>query len=250
MNALLLGLFLLAQPVSAQDQADFAAANEKALAGDTDGAVALYQSLIERGLRNEDVLFNLGTVQAQAGRLVEATVAFERALRLAPRDAGVRENLERVRRKLRGGEAVTPLEQPAEAVEPWVSWVPSRWAQLGYVAAWAAFFSAWFLRRRRREPGPARLSAGLQALALTLGLGLGAALIGQEWVRLDARAVVLEDHALFEGPDPRFPEAGRALAGSRARVLGQDGAWSKVQSEEGHTGWIEARRLVLIDGRP
>lgn len=250
MSALLLSLILLSGHASAQDQADFAAANEKALSGDEAGAIALYESLLERGLRSEDVLYNLGTVYAQAGRWVEAAVAYERALRLAPGDAAARENLARVRRMLRGRREVTPLEQPVEVIEPWVAVVPPEGARLGFVFGASLFFLAWFLVRRSAAGWRTRLLGAMWALGLVSWVALGLVLAGQEWVRLERRAVVLREQPLLDGPDPRFREAGRVHAGARARVLEQDGPWSRIQSDEGHTGWVEDRHLAPVELGP
>lgn len=246
----LLWLLLASSPASAQDQADFAAANEKALAGDQAGAIALYESLLERGLRNEDVFFNLGNVHAESGRWVEAAVAYERALRLAPSDPAARENLARVRKQLLHGEEITPIEQPVEAVEVLVAPLPSTFARIGFVLASSLFFVAWFLRRQSSAKWTQRLLAAGLTVGLVLGTGLGLVLIGQEWVRLDVRAVVLTDESLREGPDARFREAGRARAGSRARVLERDGGWTKIQTEEGRSGWLDTRALEHVDPAP
>lgn len=232
---------------SAQDQADFAAANEKSLAGDVEGAIALYEDLVVRGVSNEDVLFNLGNNYAHAHRLVDAAAAYERALRLAPLDREAKENLARVRARLHPGQEVKTVAQPVEGVEPLVARIPARFGEVGFAFGWSIFFLAWFLRRRATREWSRRLTSVLVGVGGVVGLSLGLVVAGQEWVRLDERAVVMADAALREGPDARFGEAGRVRAGSRARVLEEDAAWAKIQSDEGVNGWLEARSLHFVD---
>lgn len=245
--SLALGLLQVASAPSAQDQADFAAANEKSLAGDTTGAIALYEDLVTRGLSNEDVLFNLGNSYAQAGRLVDAAVAYERALRLVPFDHDVAENLRRVRARLHPNVEPRRIEQPVEAVEQIVARAPPRPARIGFVIAVSAFFLAWFLRRQSGPRWLRRVLGFIAGLGSIIGLTLGLVLAGQEWVRLDERGVVLSDVVLRAGPDARFGEAGPARAGARARILEEDASWSKIQTDEGIAGWLESSQLHPID---
>lgn len=237
----------LASPATAQDQADFAAANEMILAGDNRGAIALFEDLLARGITNEDVLFNLGHAYAHAGRLVDATVAYERALRLVPFDAAIAENLERVRQRLHPGDAPERIEQPVEVVEQLVARVPPRVARVGVVLGFSSFFLAWFLRRRSTARWLRRVLLAWLLLGLFSAAPLAAAVAGQEWVRLERRVVVLEDRQLEDGPDLRFRDLGRVRAGSRARLLDEEGAWAKIQTEEGLTGWVESKQLVRLE---
>ena len=243
---LVFGLQLGAVP-SEQDRADFAAANEMVLAGNDRGAIALFEDLLARGVSNEDVLFNLGHAYAHSGRLVDAAVAYERALRLVPTDADVAENLARVRQRLHPGKQVARIEQPVEVVEQLVSHVPAALARPAYVVGFASFFLAWFARKRSSGRGLRRVLLVWLALGLLSALFMGAVIAGREWVRLDPRLVVLQDSGLEDGPDARFRDLGLARAGSRARLLDEDGAWVKIQSDEGLTGWLESTRVARID---
>jgi tetratricopeptide (TPR) repeat protein len=76
--------------------AAFEKANAAFAAGRYDDAAAAYRALADTTPR-VDVYFNLGTAEANAGRLGPAVWAFEQALVLDPADDDARHNLESVR---------------------------------------------------------------------------------------------------------------------------------------------------------
>ena len=77
--ALLLSVLLaLPGPARADEpsiSADFQAANERALSGDFEGAIALYKSLETRGVDDPDFWLDFGTAYASAGRPIDAIIA-------------------------------------------------------------------------------------------------------------------------------------------------------------------------------
>ena len=68
-------------------------ARGSALAGDSDGAMALYAEALSRGSNSPEVFNDLGALLARGGQLPAAVVQFEIALALAPGAVDVRSNL-------------------------------------------------------------------------------------------------------------------------------------------------------------
>ncbi len=71
----------------------FEAANLAASRGDYSGAVSNYRKLIDSGVHDPDVYFNLATTFAQSGDYARAILYFERAITLRPNDDKASENL-------------------------------------------------------------------------------------------------------------------------------------------------------------
>lgn len=224
-------------------QTDFTAANERALQGDLRGAIALYESLRERGINNADLLFNLGNAYAKNGQLVESVIAYERALRLAPGDADVQANLTAVRNRLAPNNTNAKIEAPdapltlGDALAPWVALMPSWLAATILLLGNGLFWAGWWVPSRRET----MLITG--AGAAVLGAGF---LIAHGVVDADTTAIVKRPAVLREGPRPQFRETGKAPAGTRVRVLDDNGVWREVQRDNGTTGWIQLKDLAVL----
>ena len=96
-----LGWVLPASPAAAQRTASiFEAANQAYYQGDYATAAEGYRLLVESGIDDPDVAFNLATSYAQLGQYGRAIRWYERTLRLAPGDDEAEHNLAEVRRAL------------------------------------------------------------------------------------------------------------------------------------------------------
>ncbi len=78
----------------------FSSANEAYYKNHLENAAKLYQQLLDSGMVNGHLNYNLGNVAYREGHSGEAILDYKKALRLIPRDPDVRANLEFVERKL------------------------------------------------------------------------------------------------------------------------------------------------------
>ncbi len=83
--------FLAQSPVTPTEAMSLA--NQNYEAGDYAEAAAIYEAIIESGLHNSTVYYNLGNAYFKQGELGRAILNYRRAQRLAPRDADVAANL-------------------------------------------------------------------------------------------------------------------------------------------------------------
>ncbi|MCB9654861.1 MAG: SH3 domain-containing protein [Deltaproteobacteria bacterium] len=235
-----------------QAQHDFAAANERALAGDTQTAIAMYDSLLDRGFKNEDVFFNLGNALMKAGRTVDAIVAYERALHLAPASDDILANLDLARRGLHkslgvgleanedgGADLVETLGPLLAPFSPWhFAWVA--------ILSNAVFFFSLGLRHRAASPVTRRRAGILLSLSL-IALCVGVGVVGgNAWLDADHLGVITAADPLREGPHPKFSQLGPGIPGVRVRILGRDGLWTQVRRTDGITGWILSEHIAEI----
>ncbi len=213
---------------------------------DWNAALRALEELTAAGLDGDGVLYNLGTVYAQAGRYGEAIACFERIVRRTPLALSAERNLQATRLRLarrdaaRTGRAV--LDTP-----------PPLWVQLGellpldYAVPWVflcelALLGA-FLWRRRADTELGRVGA-TAALVLSLGLGgFGVAVVVARRASPPAAIVLRDGLSLLQGPRvDAVPEVG-AREGERVSLLGRDGAFVRVQTRAGRTGWMRAADL-------
>ncbi len=251
MNALWLLCILSVLPgqrTSEQASSDFRSANERALEGDLEGAIGLYHTILDGGIDDADVYYNLGNAYAQAGKPIDAIVSYERALRLSPGDAEIADNLRLVRKTLAGEQKEEPAASltAADAIEPVVA--PLSPVVFGWIAVAAdvLLFFAWFLRRRSDSK---RLT---RALGLSMALSIGAllvsvAVVGGHWiVARDPRAVIVDKVELREGPHAKFKSKGRARYGGRVRVLDRAEGFVEVLEQDGTSGWVPATAIQSV----
>lgn len=257
-RALLVVLFSLvpalasAQPRSLPEL--FRAANEAAFQGDHVTAAHGYEQLVELGVDDPDVFYDLGLAYSHLGQHGRAVAAFERALRARPGDAGALSGLESSRAVLgrrraeRQGEAVVDAGTTlGESIFVSVSEDMLALAVLGLTALFFALLTGLALVPRARE----RLRLGLGVATPLVGIALVIASVG-----LAARSgtfdpgppaiVVVEDAPLREGPSARATERHQALEGERAYILGTEPGFAHVLLGGGREGWIAEFDLVRL----
>ncbi len=229
----------------------FEAANVAASRGDHANAISSYGKLIEAGVHDPDVYFNLATSFAQSGDYPRAILNYERALVLRPNESKASENLRAAEKALeeqraeREGEAtIQRSSSMSDAVYGSVSEDTIAYALL--VANLVFFMAlAWVSigRRKYRWLYPILLSSGAFLLVAALGLVAKAGLL-----RDGPRAVALGDRiVLREGPDPRAQLRGEARGGDRGEVVDRDGQFVKLRLVGGLEGWTAGSEVGLID---
>jgi tetratricopeptide (TPR) repeat protein len=216
---------------------DFTEANELALKGEAKSAIALYESILAEGVEHQDLYLNLGNAYAESGRQIDAIIAYERGLRIAPGDDDLRANLEFLRARLEkkseveGGGAVVL----ADAIEPFIADLPlDVFAYLAIVFS-SVLFAAMLFRKRWLA------IAGGIALAIAL-VGVG----GHYVLARDPRAVVLETAEVKEGPHERFKASGTVPAGARVRVIEEEPSFVKILRRDGTSGWVSAKKITRV----
>jgi len=79
----------------------FSAGNAVYESGDYEAAVEHYKHLVDSGVENSDLYYNLANAYYKSDNLGGAVLYYERTLRLKPRDKDARENLSLVRTQLK-----------------------------------------------------------------------------------------------------------------------------------------------------
>jgi tetratricopeptide (TPR) repeat protein len=229
----------------------FELANVAASRGDHAAAISSYGQLIEAGVHDPDVYFNLATSFAQSGNYARAILNYERALALRPNDGKASENLrdaekalEEERAELEGEATIQRSTSISDAVYGGFS---EDSLAYGLLAANLVFFLglAWASmgRRRNRWLYPLLVTSGVFLLMSALGLGAKAGLL-----RDGPRAVALDDRVILrEGPDPRAQVRGEARGGDRGEIVDRDRDFVKLRVVSGLEGWTPASGVGLVD---
>ena len=131
-------------------------------------AVQIYEQLVDSGVRNADVYYNLGNAYFKNGELGQAIANYRRAEMLTPRDPLVRANLEFVlaRREDKPMQART-LPLVAGVLRVYRVLSLNEWLIAG-ILLYTLACSLWILRTRR--PGHGRSTAWLWTWRTSLAL--------------------------------------------------------------------------------
>lgn len=251
--ASLLLLLLVSLPYQARADSlaeTFSRGNQAFSAGNYETARMEYERLLEAGVSDPDVTFNLASTYGQLGNYGQAIRYFERTLRLRPSDDGAEKALSSARTAVgertaqRTGEAIV-ADRPPLSEALFSRATTDTLSCLLLVSVWLTCLCGLALLRLRGEG--LRLALGISCavsclLSCVAGFGLGTRL---DWGRGSTRAIVLSDTPLREGPDMNSPRKSELTEGASARVLSRYGAYLLIQSGS-LEGYVLARDVGEI----
>lgn len=237
-------LLCLAYPLSA---ADATSSGDAALtaydSGDFSRALGIYSAELKKGTDvSPSLLYNMGNCYYQMGEFPRALVCYERAIRLAPRNSDIQENLNLTRRKLLQEEKFR-IRRPSDLIV-WTrdilrfdEWLLT--AAIGF----ALFLIALGLRPKYRHGW--YLTAGLGALllagALTAALAQGAVLYSGH------QAVVIRRNSpLYSLPSEKAATVqSRLKEGREVNVEETRLGWARIRSG-GEEGWVRESDILPL----
>ena len=230
----------------------FSDGNEAFFRGDFEKAITRYEELVESGVRDPDVYFNLATAYARNQDLGHAILYFERASRLDPSDDDLRAQLSQVRDALamraakRSGEAIVRVRPPIR--EALVTGFSADALAITVLVLECLCLLSWLARRAVR-----RDTLRLTALLTFVLSGVLAVTAAAAWTvkvglwEVGQPAIVINEDVLREGPDPKAQGRGEVDPGTLARVLLQEGNYVQVDVVDGQRGWLPRDAVGLVD---
>jgi tetratricopeptide (TPR) repeat protein len=214
-------------------------------------AASIYRRIADSGVRNGELMLNLGNALVKSGENSRAIAAYLEAERLLPGDARVQDALAHARAaagsRLGPVTGTGPLDQMASvwsAVSlPTRSWIAlAAWLGLWAIVA-AGILTGW----RRAVPW----RSAIAAVALICVVPAGT--VGVDLLRssLDRPGVVISDAVVLrkgngEGFAPAVAES--LPSGAEFMMLEERPGWLRVRLPDGQSGWIR-QGDALVCGR-
>jgi tetratricopeptide (TPR) repeat protein len=211
-------------------------------------AVEAYSKIISTGFENEWVLFNLGNAYFKQNRVGLAIYCFEKALRISPATAEIRDNLEFAR-----GRIVDKIETPAEDI--FVHAVKRFFTlfSINQETGLATFFSlcgglCLLCSIFRFFPSGRSLQLIAAAVLLLLSLIWGTSnAIRIYQITHEKSAIILVDKVdILSGPASGNPVLFSLHEGTRVEVRQEAGEWSLISLPNGWSGWVMKSRMGII----
>ena len=226
--------------------AQMAAANQRYESGEFVAAAEGYQALVDAGVRDGQLYYNLGNAYFKSGDLGRAILNYRRAQRLLPRDGDVDANLKLARAQTRDRietEDEAALVALARRIIHWLTLEEAAAIALLLWIALCGLVIGALLWRKRRQLG--RYGAGVVAglLLLTL-LSIGV----RRWDtgREPPAVVVAPEVTVRSGPGEDYLTEFALHAGAEVRLIEQRGEWVRLVLPGGLQGWAPAAAVPEV----
>jgi tetratricopeptide (TPR) repeat protein len=221
-------------------EAEFRAGNEAYQNKEYDEASQTYEIIRKNGLISVALYYNLGNAYYQQGKLGPAILNYERALKLAPNDKQVANNLDVARQDLK--DIQVGIEK-SNVIASWMSLQHLQsskgWSWLGIVFIWfgVAGIVLWLLGPSRRLKKVGFLS-GIALLIFSLLPFLLAYGRAQEEYHSMEAIIMVEETMLKAAPENESKAIQTLHEGSKVKVIDAIGEWHKVQLNDTTEGWL------------
>lgn len=200
-------------------------------------AAKKFQMIVDSGVRNDRLFYNLGNAYFQTGDPARAIAAYRHALRLDPGNPLYHHNL-RVAEQRVSSNNDSSLAVVRRVNDRILRVVSPRIMNIVFLSTWAGLCGALILRLTRFS-FPWK-SVTLAFLMVSVVAGGSYFLRITAYLRDDTAVLVASDVVVHKGDGEEFPAAVELenAAGQLIRVLGQRGGWINVRLDNGTEGWV------------
>ena len=211
-------------------------------------AASKYQTLVDDGIENGKLYFNLAGAYLQIGNPGRALANYERAALLQPGDAAVVANRDHAI-SLLTGENPKEKRSLTERVMIWNKSLSLNSRLIVGVISWSILWLT-------MAAGLLFTKKGLRYIIIPAAVGfvLCAGSLGLQWsepVSSDRGVIVVAGTQLHVGNGDGFALAGEASLdmGTMFEVVQQRGDWLQIRTPDGRAGWLTKKNTELISSR-
>ncbi len=205
-----------------------------------------FQLLVDSGIANGKLYYNLGNSYLRAGRLGQAIANYRRAERLIPADGQLEANLRFARTLCKNQIAASGQRAFLQTFFAWHHGVPIRYR---YAIGLAAYVLFWLLLVGRMYFKTIRWSIAIVP-AVLLWLVLGSSVVYENLKLAEStEGVITADDVTVrkgngEGFEPQFEQP--LHQGVEFSVIEQRKDWIHIRLPDNNSGWIRSNKVELI----
>ncbi|CAH8287878.1 SH3 domain-containing protein [Mariniflexile fucanivorans] len=240
--------FLFSVGSLAQNEAAFQQGNALYNAGKYGEAIDKYKTILDTKNHSAALYFNLGNAHYKLNNIAPSIYYYEKALKLAPNDEEIKNNLAFAQNMTIDAINVVPEAGLLKIVNNVTNRMTfDGWAKvsIGFVFCFVVLFLFYYfayssLRKRIAFLGSL---AALIFICITL-------LFAFHKFNLDKRdkpAIVFAKESLVKNaPNNRSEESFRLHEGTKVQVLDTVNNWKKIKLQDGKTGWISSEDIKAL----
>jgi len=222
----------------------FLKANEFYQKGDFNRAKENYEKLIESGLRNGYLFYNLGNTYTRLNNKGKAILNYDRAKLFIPRNADLDSNLTYVQGKIEDKIDVSQNRQILKEVFFWYDSFNTSELLTIFLILWSLFFILAILKIFM--PNTLVRRTFITFVILSLIFGTTYLIKGINSIE-NNRAIVMQAEASVKtGIDVESITIFKVHEGTELKVLQKEKDWFKVQLSKDKRGWIQKDSLEII----
>lgn len=216
--------------------------------GDYNGAIVIYDSIVNTGYHSSKLYYNLGNAYFKNDNLGKSIVNYNRALRLAPSDDDIKYNLAVANSYIKDRiETVPEFFLSGWTKKLRLSVNTNAWAvwSLVFLAIAFAGILVYFLAdtKKFRKAG---FFVAIAMIILFL-LSLSFSLSGRKDLRNGNEAIVVTSAvAVKSSPDSGSKDLFIIHEGTKTEVLGNFGGWTEIMIANGNKGWVLSAAIEVI----
>lgn len=217
-------------------------------AGDYNGAILAYDSIVNEGLQSAALYYNLAGACFKSGHNGLAILNYHRALRLDPTNEDAAHNLAYAESFVRDNIEVIPLgfmERAMGSVRTAMSadsWGVRSLVTFGLLLVALGFY---ILSQSRRVRKTGFIVAAIMLVGFVVSVSFGAS--ARRQVLSDKEAVVLVSATSVKAsPEASSKDLFVLHEGTKVEVMDSYGQWSEIRIADGNEGWILTSALEII----
>jgi tetratricopeptide (TPR) repeat protein len=212
-------------------------------AGDHERAISLYTSLLEQGVENGTIYYNLGNAYLRNGELGRAIAAYRYSQTFQPRNQDLQANLSFARKMAK--DAIQP-PRPSALLATLFFWhYRLSLSELVWtvIVVNLLLWSILVLRLYRRASEALRWTFfGLLLLLLATGGSLAVHTLFPAQIAV----VVPQEVDALTGPSDDAVVRFKLHAGSEVRIKDQRDGWLRIALPDGQQGWVDEQYMVIV----
>jgi len=211
-----------------------------------------YQLLVDEGVRNSNLFFNLGNAWLRSGDETNAVVNYHRALWMNPDHAGAHKNLRMIEKIQSSKELEADVEterlldfsRPDRLIAKFRLWFGWNFILIVFAIASSCFWLLVMVKIFR----PKLKIAKWCVVPLLVLIVFGSVIYQHEHRDEDLAVVVAKTIELKSGDGIEFPTEAllESTAATVVNVIGDRADWCKVKLPNGQTGWLRETDLQRV----
>lgn len=215
---------------------------------DFTGAVAKYRQVIDMGIENGIVYYNMGNAFFKDGKLGETILAYERALKYLPRDEDVKTNLEFANLLSANKENKEKRANFFALFKNFLkTFTVNEWTY-GFEILYAILFFFGiikvFAKRERIKKVAGIILIAILPIGCFLGIATGLRIY---WTHFSKEAVVIEKTIkVHSGPAKSYTLLFSVPEGAKLFIHQERANWLQVTLPNGYNGWINSQSVGII----
>lgn len=235
-----LGFFL-----SAMSTPSFEEANIQYKEGRYSEAIAIYTELIESGIENENLYYNLGNSAYKLNQIGLSIWAYEKALKLKPTDKDIKHNLQLANLKIKD----RVVESPKFFIVEWLSSLSlvlssNRWAMISLLSLFFAIISLLFYLFSTKL---LFRKSGFYKFILFIFIAIISFIFTKVTAKQPLKAIVFA-YSVTAKSEPSQASSDLFIIheGIKVTVVDEDENWMQIELPNEMKGWIKKSDLRLL----